>query len=130
MAEFAAILETLEFAPGSILIESGGEGHYLDIVETGHVEVLAADGSRLRRAGPGSLLGIASFFRHGAHHSLVTIRAIETCTVRRLTGEAYLDLMFDNPDVAAGLQRHALVLLSDRFDRTLGTLERVLRATS
>ena len=130
MAEFAAMLETLEFAPGSILIESGGEGHYLDIVETGHVEVLAADGSRLRRAGPGSLLGIASFFRHGAHHSLVTIRAIETCTVRRLTGEAYLDLMFDNPDVAAGLQRHALVLLSDRFDRTLGTLERVLRATS
>jgi SulP family sulfate permease len=130
MAEFAAVLETLELAPGSLLIEAGDDEHHLDIVETGHVEVLAADGSRLRRAGPGSLLGIASFFRHGGHHSLVTIRATEACTVRRLTGDAYLDLIFDNPDVAAGLQRHALVLLSDRFDRTLGTLQRVLRSTS
>ena len=98
-------------------------------MESGHVEVLTSDGSRLRRAGPGSLLGIASFFRHGGHDSLVTIRAEEACRIRRLTGAAYLDLMFDHPAAAAGLQRHALVLLSDRFDRTLAILERVQRAT-
>ena len=130
IATFEEALETLDLADGETLIELGDEEHYLDIVELAYLEVMASDGSRLSRAGPGSFLGIASFFKHGGHRSLVTARADGPCRIRRLGGDAFIDLLFDEPAVAAALQRHALVLLSDRFGQTLATLERVLRQTS
>ena len=130
MEVFESVLETIEVEPGQTISRVGEQSQSLDIVESGHVEVLSQDGARLRRAGPGSLLGVAGFFRPGRQESLATIRATERCTVRRLTKDAYLDLIDDHPDVASGLQRYALVVLSERFQANLSTLERVLRETS
>ena len=130
MEIFESVLDTIEVESGQTISAIGEQSQSLDIIESGHVEVLSHDGARLRRAGPGSLLGVAGFFRPGRRESLATVRATERCTVRRLTKDAYLDLIDDHPDVASGLQRYALVALSDRFQANLSTLERVLRETS
>lgn len=130
MEIFRSVLETVEIDAGQTLSAVGEQHQSLDIVESGHVEVLARNGARLRRAGPGSLLGVAGFFRPGRQESVATVRAIEPCSIRRLTKDAYLDLIDDHPEVASEIQRYALVVLSDRFQANLSTLERVLRETS
>ena len=83
--------------------------------------------TRIRRAGPGSIVGIAGFFRHGRQASLVTLRAESGCTVRRLTAEGYSRLSAERPDIASALQRQLLVTISDRYSVLLASYDSVMR---
>ena len=130
LEEFRSRLEIIDIPAGETLIESGARAGHLDFVESGRLVVLSSerDETRIRRAGPGSILGIAAFFRHGGQTSLVTLRAETDCRIRRLTGDAYFRLVAEEPQIAAALQRHVLVTISDRFSVLLSSYESVMKS--
>ncbi|MGI9622916.1 MAG: SulP family inorganic anion transporter, partial [Acidimicrobiales bacterium] len=125
---FTSLLTSVQVSAGEIL-DTSVHGANLDFVESGRLTIWSSSEprTRIRRAGPGSVLGIASFFKHGGPSSLVQIRADTDCTVRRLTTDQYFRLAAGYPEVAASLQRHALVTISDRFADLITSFEVVMR---
>jgi SulP family sulfate permease len=126
---FTDALELLDVPAGTTIAVSDRSAAHLDFIERGTLTVVSShdERTRIRRAGPGSVLGIASFFKHGGPSSLVTIRADTDCRVHRLGNDAYFDLVAQHPEVAAALQRYALVAISDRFADLVTSYELVLR---
>ena len=126
---FTDALELLDVPAGTTIAASDRSAAHLDFIERGTLTVVSShdERTRIRRAGPGSVLGIASFFKHGGPSSLVTIRADTDCRVHRLGNDAYFDLVAQHPEVAAALQRYALVAISDRFADLVTSYELVLR---
>jgi CRP-like cAMP-binding protein len=129
LQEFTSRLDLIELTAGSTLIQSGDPAGHMDFVESGRLVVLSSDrdDARVRRAGPGSILGIASFFRRGGQMSLVTLRAETDCRIRRLTGDAYFRLASEEPAIAAALQRHVLVTIADRYSVLLSSFDSVMK---
>jgi SulP family sulfate permease len=129
IAIFREALDPIDVDAGTVLPPSDDSAGHLDFVESGTLVVISPhdERTRIRRAGPGSILGIASFFKHGGPSSLVKIRAESVCRIHRLDTDSYFDLVSNNPQVAAALQRYALVAVSDRYANLITAFELVMR---
>ena len=128
---FKAALVKRELKKGEFLFHKHDEENALYFVERGEftVNLEGEDGRgyRLRRIGSGTIVGVANFFRHGAHDALVSVQAETDGTVYALTREIHEALIKDAPEVIAEFQAHVLRFLSDRVTDNLNVMEAVLR---
>jgi sulfate permease, SulP family len=129
---FKAALVIRELKEGEFLFHKHDEENALYFVERGeftvNLEGEGGRGYRLRRIGSGTIVGVANFFRHGAHDALVSVQAETDGTVYALTREMHEALKRDAPEVIAEFQADVLHFLSDRVADNLNVIEAVLRA--
>ena len=102
------------------------------MIESGELTVYVDKGDgeqyRLRRIGPGSVLGTAGFFRHGGAAALVSARADTDGRAFALPARNYSRMTVDHPALALAFQTFVLGQLSDLYANNLRVLEVVLRA--
>jgi len=130
---FKAALVKRELKKGEFLFHKHDEENALYFVERGdftvNLEGEGGRGYRLRRIGSRTIVGVANFFRHGAHDALVSVQAETDGTVfYALTREMHEALRRDAPEVIAEFQADVLHFLSDRVADNLNVMEAVLRA--
>ncbi len=129
---FASYLKPVEFAAGDFLFHVHDHEKRVFLIERGELTIFMdkADGERyrLRRVGPGSLLGIAGFFRHAAAGALVFAQAETDGRAFALSADAFEGMKVEEPALAMAFQAHVLSFLSDRFANNLHVLEVVLRS--
>jgi len=130
---FKAALVKRELKKGEFLFHKHDEENALYFVERGdftvNLEGEGGRGYRLRRIGSRTIVGVANFFRHGAHDALVSVQAETDGTVfYALNREMHEALRRDAPEVIAEFQADVLHFLSDRVADNLNVMEAVLRA--
>ncbi|MFT5375791.1 MAG: SulP family sulfate permease, partial [Candidatus Latescibacterota bacterium] len=130
---FKGRLTKLELETGKYLLHEHGEQNALFFAEKGEFTVsLQAEGQerhRLRRIGPGSLIGIASFFLLEADEALASVQAETECVVYALSQETLGALKMETPEVVAEFQEYALCVLSNQLASNLNMVEAVLKTT-
>ncbi len=128
---FQKFLTAAEFSKGDVLVGLSEEPYGLYFVEEGAISVYLPGSDqekhRIRSAGPGSVVGIASFFKHGDSRALVTGVADTKGRAYMLTSEAFERMKTQDPDLAMAFQAHALQSVSDRLASNLRTLSLILR---
>jgi len=82
---------------------------------------------RIRSAGPGSMVGVASFFRQGNVGTLAVGIADSKGNAHVLTDVAFERMKSEDPELALKFQTYALEYVSDRLASNLRTLSLVLR---
>ncbi len=101
------------------------------MIESGELTVYVDKGDgeayRLGRVGPGSMLGIAGFFRHGDADEPVSARADTNGRAFALSVREFAKMTAEHPELALAFQTFILGQLSDRFANNLRVLEVVLR---
>jgi SulP family sulfate permease len=129
---FALYLEPVEFAATDYLVHARDPERQLFLIESGELTVYVSQGDgesyRLRRIGPGSVLGTAGFFRHGEAAALVSARADTGGRAYALSGQNYSRMTAEHPGLALAFQSFVLGQLSDLYANNLRVLEVVLRA--
>jgi len=129
---FALYLEPVEFAATDYLIHAQDHERRLFLIEAGELTVTVDKGDgeayRLRRIGPGSLLGTAGFFRHGDGAALVSAQADTNGRAFALTAGGFSRMTVEHPKLALAFQSFVLGQLSDLYANNLRVLEVVLRA--
>ncbi len=122
----------MEFTAGAFLFHVHDHEKQVFLIERGELTIFMdkADGERyrLRRVGPGSLLGIAGFFRDAEADALVSAQAETSGRAFALSADAYERMKVEEPALAMAFQAHVLSFMSDRFAKNLHALEVVLRS--
>jgi len=124
---FKALLERREIAAGDYLVHEHEHGRAMHLLEQGAMTVSLDKGEgrdyRLRRIGPGSLIGAASFFHTDSDESPITVEADSDVVLYTLTMNALEQLQESAPELLAGFQRYLLTYLSDRLVSNLELLQ-------
>ena len=106
LGRLAAVAETVELAPGTILLREGEAGDALFVVLTGELAVSKRSGNAdipLAVVGPGEVQGELAVLE-GRPRS-ATVRAVGPATLLRLRREALLDVLGRQPELALALLR-------------------------
>jgi len=106
LGRLAAVAETVELAPGTILLREGEAGDSLFVVLTGELAVSKRSGNAdipLAVVGPGEVQGELAVLE-GRPRS-ATVRAVGPATLLRLRREALLDVLGRQPELALALLR-------------------------
>lgn len=109
-------LERVQVAAGEIIIELGGSDVGLVAVEAGEIvaEIPAGSGwRRVRRSGPGAVVGEMSLYRPGGRTARV--RTVEPTVLYRLDGSAVAELERSDPETAAELHRFLARVMAERL---------------
>ena len=126
--EFLAYLTEVQFNEGDELIKQGEASRDLYFLEQGDVSVYlkpaAGEMIRIRRTGPGTVLGELGFYLDTPRTASVI--ADGPGRAYRLTTEALGEMENRHPALAAALHRFMADLLAERLLRTTHTLEAVL----
>jgi hypothetical protein len=85
----ARALDRVEFAAGDVIVREGDESDLFYVIESGRVEVTAADGHVLREEGPGDHFGEIGLLRDVPRTA--TITAMEPTILLALEREEFLD---------------------------------------
>ena len=121
-------LERLEIPADSELIRQGEPADALYFIESGQlsVQLTTMDGRtiRLRKIGPGSVLGEVGLYTAGTRSASVV--ADRPSVAHRLAREALDAMHADEPDVASAFHEHMARLLAERVVHTNKILETVL----
>ena len=129
--KFRSYLETIEFSQGDVVSEPGNKQRKLYFIEQGAISIYLddVDGEkhRIRSVGSGSLVGVASFFRHGNVGTLAVSIADNNVTAHVLTDVAFERMKSEDPDLALKFQSYALEYVSERLASNLKTLSSILR---
>ena len=129
--KFRGYLETIEFSEGDVVSEPGSEQRMLYFIEQGAISIyldeLDGEKHRIRSAGPGSMVGVASFFRQGNVGTLALAIADSHGTAHVLTDAAFERMKSEDPDLALKFQTYALEYVSERLANNLRTLSSILR---
>ena len=127
--EYARLLKAAEPAvadAGSVVLHRGSPSRSLLMVEQGALEVrdeALGEGGVLAAVGPGGVVGEVGFVDGRARTHDVCAR--ERCRLRRLTREAFLQLVQDDPPLFAKLAVGLAELVAHRFRSTVAQLEPV-----
>ncbi len=108
-AELLDAFDSVNIAPGQVLIEQDTDGDELFVVMSGRLSVEHLDNgerTRLRTVGPGTALGETALL--GGHRRSAEVVAIETSRVLRLHLDTYEQLRRNQPLVALELIEHLL----------------------
>ena len=128
---FASYLEPIEFVETGYLFHVHDHERRLFLIESGELTVYVDKGDdepyRLRRVGPGSLLGTAGFFRHGDADALVSARADTNGRAFALSAGKFSRMTAEHPELALAFQTFVLGQLSDLYANNLRAFEVVLR---
>jgi CRP-like cAMP-binding protein len=84
----ARALDRLEVAAGDVIVREGDESDLFYVIESGRVEVTAADGHVLREEGPGDYFGEIGLLRDVPRTA--TITALEPTVLLALEREEFL----------------------------------------
>jgi signal transduction histidine kinase len=106
LGRLAAVAETVELAPGTILLREGEAGDALFVVLTGELAVSKRSGNAdipLAVVGPGEVQGELAVLE-GRPRS-ATVRAVGPATLLRLRRDALLDVLGRQPELALALLR-------------------------
>ncbi|WP_433989364.1 hypothetical protein SuNHUV7_39220 (plasmid) [Pseudoseohaeicola sp. NH-UV-7] len=129
--KFRSYLETIEFSYGDVVSEPGNEQRMLYFIEQGTISIYLAelDGKnrRIRSAGSGSMVGVASFFRQGNIGPLVLGIADTEGTAHVMTESAFERMKSEDPELVLSFQTFALEYVSERLASNLRTLSSILR---
>jgi SulP family sulfate permease len=129
---FALYIDSVEFAATDFLLHARDHERQLFLIESGELTVYVDKGDgepyRLRRIGPGSLLGTAGFFRHGDGAALVSAQADTSGRAFALSASGFSRMTVEHPKLALAFQSFVLGQLSDLYANNLRVLEVVLRA--
>jgi len=129
--KFRSYLETIEFSQGDVVAEPGNKQRVLYFIEQGAVSIylpeLDGEKHRIRSAGSGSMIGVASFFRQDDVGTLTLSTADCKGTAYVLTDVAFDRMKFEDPDLALKFQTYALEYVSERLASNLRTLSSILR---
>ncbi|WP_223429001.1 SulP family inorganic anion transporter [Tateyamaria pelophila] len=129
--KFRSYLETTEFSQGDVVSQPGIKQRLLHFIEQGTVSIyldeLDGEKHRIRGAGPGSMVGVASFFRQGNVGTLAVGIADSKGTAHVLTDVAFERMKSEDPDLALKFQTYALEYVSERLASNLRTLSLILR---
>ena len=138
LASWLSLLPAAQLYPvGTVLIQQGSEPGDIFFIEDGLAKLVRIDGNGreqiLGLRGPGWFLG-AAFVMVGRSHP-ASVVAVTPCTVRRLSREAFLEMMTEQPGLSWHVHRmHSREVLSQfhhMADLGIKTarqrLERVLR---
>lgn len=109
-------LERVQVAAGEIIIEHGAPEVGLVAVEEGEIvaEIPAGAGwRRVRRSGPGTVVGEMSLYRPGGRTARV--RTVEPTVLYRLDGSAVAELERSDPETAAELHRFLARVMAERL---------------
>ena len=126
--EFLGYLTEVQFNEGDELIKQGNASRDLYFMEEGDVSVYlrpaAGEMVRIRRTGPGTVLGELGFYLDTPRTASVI--ADGPGKAYRLTADALNEMERRHPALAAALHRFMADLLAERLLRTTHTLEAVL----
>ena len=126
--DLLAYLSEVAFDAGDTLIRQGDEPGDVFFLEAGDVSVYLrpaiGDTLRIRRTGPGTVLGELGFYL-GTPRS-ASVVADSPGRAYRLTADALARMEQQHPALAAALHRFMADLLAERLLRTTHTLESVL----
>jgi SulP family sulfate permease len=126
--EFLGYLTEVQFNEGDELIKQGDASRDLYFMEEGDVSVYlrpaAGEMVRIRRTGPGTVLGELGFYLDTPRTASVI--ADGPGKAYRLTADALNEMERRHPALAAALHRFMADLLAERLLRTTHTLEAVL----
>jgi len=100
-----------ELAQGEDLVSIGEQGGDAYLVESGRLDVLAGDGSRVSTQGPGDLVG--EFVALVGGERSATIRAAEPSVVRVLSARVLETLLESDPALAAAVRAEAARRIHD-----------------
>lgn len=115
-SRIAPHLERVEVAAGEVIIEHGSQEVGLVAVQAGEVvtEIPAGDRwRRVRRSGPGTVVGEMSLYRPGGRTARV--RTVEPAVLYLLGSAAVAELESSDPQTAAELHRFLARVLADRL---------------
>lgn len=126
--EFLGYLSVVQFNEGDELIKQGEASRDLYFLEEGDVSVYlrpaAGEMVRIRRTGPGTVLGELGFYLNTPRTASVI--ADGPGKAYRLSADALSRMENTHPVLAAALHRFMADLLAERLLRTTHTLEAVL----
>jgi SulP family sulfate permease len=126
--EFLGYLSEVQFHEGDELIKQGDASTDLYFLEEGDVSVYlrqtAGEMVRIRRTGPGTVLGELGFYLNAPRTASVI--ADGPGRAYRLTADALSRMENRHPALAAALHRFMADLMAERLLRTTHTLEAVL----
>ncbi len=128
-AEYTRLLGAAEPAvadAGAVILHKGSPSRSLLIVEQGALEVrdeALGEAVVLATIGPGEVVGEVGFVDGRARTHDVCAR--ESCRLRRLTRQAFLKLVQDDPQLFAKLAVGLAELVAGRFRTTVAQLEPV-----
>ena len=118
-------LETVTLDEGATLIRQGDPPDALYFLDEGsltvRLETASGETVRLRRLGPGTVVGEIAFYL-GTKRT-ATVVAEEACRLRRLTRQELERMEEAHPMLALGLHRSFVRLMSERLSETLTTIE-------
>ena len=107
--------ECLSFDDGEVLFEAGDPADCAYVIMDGQAEVLVETGSGAvveATIGKNELFGEMAILSHAPRSA--TIRAKGLLRALRISGDAFIKLLSDNPDVSLAVMR----MLSDRLARS------------
>lgn len=111
-------LQRVEVASGEVIIEYGTDEVGVVVVEAGEIVTEIPTGARwrrVRRSGPGTVVGEMSFYRPGGRTARV--RTVEPTVLYRLDGAAVAEVESSDPQTAAELHRFLAQVMADRLAR-------------
>jgi sulfate permease, SulP family len=124
---FKSYLEIIGFATGDYLFQAHGRKKRIILIESGELSVFVdeTDGKRyrLRKVGPGSLLGIANFFRQSKADAPASAQADTDGRAFALGADEFDQMKSQDPELAMAFQTFVLGFLSDRFAANLRVLQ-------
>ncbi len=120
-------LERVDAPEDYCLIRQGEPSQGLYFVETGLVTALleCQDGRqiRLRKMGPGSIVGEMGYYLH--HPATATVMTRQPSTLYFLSAEALRRMEREAPEMAGALHRYVAQLLGERLSRANDTIQAV-----
>ena len=129
---FKSSLVARNFSEEDLLFEARDIEPKLYFVEKGELTIYVKRAGeppyRLRRVGPGSLLGIAGFFGTGTRSADIYAQATSDGRAYYLTKDKFSEMSDSHPHIVKALQSFILGVLSERFMSNLNILEILLRA--
>ncbi|MFT5369397.1 MAG: SulP family sulfate permease [Candidatus Latescibacterota bacterium] len=128
---FKSVLSKRELKAGDHLLREHDKQSALFFVEEGDLTVLLQgvndEPHRLRRAGSGSIIGVASFFLIESNEALVSVKAESETVVHTLSKQTLKELKEEHPEIVTEFHEYALRILSARLASNLNTMEAILR---
>lgn len=127
--DFLAVLPTVSLQPGDTVFRSGEAADDLYWVEAGELSIwFEDDGSapmRIRRVGPGAIIGELGFITGEARSA--TVRADTPVSLHRLTRDDFDRLRRDAPDLAIEVGTTLLHSVAHRLAATNRTVQALMR---
>jgi voltage-gated potassium channel len=100
--EVAVHLRPIVLTPGDIVFRGGDVGDEMFFIVNGAVDVLAADGARLARMGPGDFFGEIALVQDVPRTA--TVEAVTYCDVYTLSRNAFETVVVRYPEILRRLQ--------------------------